>query len=390
MIDLDLMSRELMKQIFDIPKVEDLLNLAESLLGNPMAVGRADVTIVYISKGIPKDSVLAQTGEMIGFNDEELLGNMDGLDEINQPKIIRHSNKVKYDALMSPLEIFGSRTGYLSILAVKREHSEEDIKAAELIRHSLEILFKLTDDPDFCPRKNKAYILQQLLQELPLSKEELDIILNPLQSRNGSMYVYSCKYRRMHKANEISRAAREELCGLLDSDLYYSTLGNLVIVSEQIPASVFEKLEFLARRYHLYIGISYPNERRISNIKLAYRQAETALEMTETDDIVCSLVDRALDHVAGQARNNYYLNGLVHPAAFMLWEYDQEHGTRLCETIIAYLTNGQSIRRTAEKLHLHVNTINQRFHQIENLYVGFKFCSDSLFDYYLSLLRISQ
>jgi DNA-binding PucR family transcriptional regulator len=48
-------------------------------------------------------------------------------------------------------------------------------------------------------------------------------------------------------------------------------------------------------------------------------------------------------------------------------EYDEQHGAGLCETLAAFLDCSGSWSRTAERLHLHVNTVRYRIARVESL-----------------------
>jgi DNA-binding PucR family transcriptional regulator len=48
-------------------------------------------------------------------------------------------------------------------------------------------------------------------------------------------------------------------------------------------------------------------------------------------------------------------------------DYDARRGTRLCETVETYFACGASPARTAEALHVHVNTVAQRLDRLTNL-----------------------
>ncbi|GII93173.1 helix-turn-helix domain-containing protein [Sinosporangium siamense] len=58
-----------------------------------------------------------------------------------------------------------------------------------------------------------------------------------------------------------------------------------------------------------------------------------------------------------------YIAGLLGPVI----DYDRRRGTSLVNTLSAYFASGGSLTRTAETLHIHVNTVSQRLERITHL-----------------------
>ncbi|WP_131761305.1 PucR family transcriptional regulator, partial [Actinomadura fibrosa] len=48
-------------------------------------------------------------------------------------------------------------------------------------------------------------------------------------------------------------------------------------------------------------------------------------------------------------------------------DYDERRGTALVRTLEAYFGTGGSLSRTAERLHIHVNTVTQRLDRVARL-----------------------
>ncbi|URN10659.1 helix-turn-helix domain-containing protein [Actinomadura madurae] len=59
--------------------------------------------------------------------------------------------------------------------------------------------------------------------------------------------------------------------------------------------------------------------------------------------------------------------GFLHGALGAVLEYDERRGTSLVQTLEAYFGTGGSLSRTAERLHIHVNTVSQRLERIARL-----------------------
>lgn len=61
------------------------------------------------------------------------------------------------------------------------------------------------------------------------------------------------------------------------------------------------------------------------------------------------------------------LGAFIEATVGRLLEADRKRGSALASTLLAYLDHGHNARRTAEALGVHVNTVRQRFEQIEDL-----------------------
>jgi purine catabolism regulator len=92
-------------------------------------------------------------------------------------------------------------------------------------------------------------------------------------------------------------------------------------------------------------------------------------------------VQRLLNELAGSSMLADFCQDTVAP----LVAYDQEHGSELCRTAEVYLASGMSLRRSAEVLHIHKNTLLYRLKRIEEV-SGYRLSDpDSCFELHLAL-----
>nr|WP_062338972.1 helix-turn-helix domain-containing protein [Herbidospora sakaeratensis] len=68
--------------------------------------------------------------------------------------------------------------------------------------------------------------------------------------------------------------------------------------------------------------------------------------------------------VIGEGRD---VAGFVHGTIGAVGDYDEKKGTQLVQTLVAYFACGGQLTRTAEALHIHVNTVTQRLDRIRRL-----------------------
>lgn len=65
--------------------------------------------------------------------------------------------------------------------------------------------------------------------------------------------------------------------------------------------------------------------------------------------------------------NHSDIINLVHPIVVHLTRYDEKHRTNLRDILFYYLRNSQDIKRTAEVMYMHRNTVSNKINQIRNI-----------------------
>ncbi len=79
--------------------------------------------------------------------------------------------------------------------------------------------------------------------------------------------------------------------------------------------------------------------------------------------------DYIMPYLMGKAVEDLPPERLCHPALETLLSHDRAHGTQLADTLIAFLSCGQSITRAAEKLGVHRTSLQRRLERIQELVV---------------------
>ncbi len=174
------------------------------------------------------------------------------------------------------------------------------------------------------------------------------------------------------------RYLREQLCPMVQAlfgdapALYYrDSIVAIAPLSEQMRLSgeLPEKLEELARREHLRIGVS--NGFAAPEKFAAYHaQADEALRLAQRlgrGGAVFRYEDYAFYALLSTLPLEAQAGKFCHPALGRLRTYDHENGTELYHTLRTYTESGLNQRRTAQALFLHRNTLNYRMKRIEEV-----------------------
>lgn len=132
---------------------------------------------------------------------------------------------------------------------------------------------------------------------------------------------------------------------------------------------ITEQLAELVRDSVMKCGISdiLPN---FLGISYGYRQALAALSIGEMLDPTFWYYrygDYAVEHVVNYALQAARLETFCHRAILALDKEDRENGTQYVSTLEAYLSGGGNLKKVADCLHMHRNTLQYRLNRIAQL-----------------------
>lgn len=131
----------------------------------------------------------------------------------------------------------------------------------------------------------------------------------------------------------------------------------------------FPELKALIQRTDMYASLSY-GFFDIINAATAIKQATRCIEIIRKfnwsqringygDMVISHLIDTAL------ACGEITLDRVCHPIALKIREYDDKNGTDLLDVLATYIYSGLSVKISSEYLHMHINTVYQRIHKLE-------------------------
>ena len=113
------------------------------------------------------------------------------------------------------------------------------------------------------------------------------------------------------------------------------------------------------------IGVSMPLQHP-EEIPVAYEQAVFAVEAADYPAMRWCR-ELALPYLLQSLRKKEMALKLLHPALLFLEDYDRENQTDFLETLKVFLTTRCSQKETADRLHIHLNTLKYRLHRISDL-----------------------
>lgn len=191
-------------------------------------------------------------------------------------------------------------------------------------------------------------------------------------SANMRVLVMRSLYYR--ETSFYERVLQPEVLEIFPEQPCFPWKNHLIVLAEvdengNLLEKRMEELRKLSEQYHLFFGIS----NRFSDIARfaeSYDQAINALAFSNrvsSESPFHFFLDYVLFMMLDKVEDDHLLDEYCHPALHRLAEYDSRKNTELFETLRVYTQTGFSIRRTAQMLFNHRNTISYRIQQIEEL-----------------------
>lgn len=205
-------------------------------------------------------------------------------------------------------------------------------------------------------------------------------------------YWYVCVIKTKDKPmSDVGENIWEEFLNIRAGTAFIYDMNIVLLIncdcSTKDFATAHPELEKLCTDYKLKMGVSMAFE-RIEQVRSYYNQAVKAVNLgnifCQEESVIMfqNLVPYdIISHVKEEEMEMY-----IHPDIQKLKKYDEENGTKLCETLLTYLDCNRSQIKTGNILYIHRNTVNYRINQCKEI-LGSELKNDTeLFAYTMSLL----
>ncbi|MEV5409780.1 helix-turn-helix domain-containing protein [Thermopolyspora sp. NPDC052614] len=108
--------------------------------------------------------------------------------------------------------------------------------------------------------------------------------------------------------------------------------------------------------------------RDLAGVPAAYREARSCADALLALDRLDDGADaRELGFVGLLIGTNRDARGFLESTLGPVLDYDAKRGTSLVRTLDTYFSTGCGLAKTAERMHIHLNTVHQRLHRVERL-----------------------
>ncbi len=222
----------------------------------------------------------------------------------------------------------------------------------------------------------KAGFLVELLNDKYPNRKMIERRLDVLNySLKGALYVIVVQFARHHMRN--ANLLLFQFQRILTGELYTIYQNELVILMNRelgqgIGDYAVEAMREAANRCHLRIGISREFH-DLAEIRRYYGQARKALNYGELyfnknhQHPLYYFHDYVLIEMLEICRRNENLMDFCNPKLIKLLEYDKDQGTDYMSTLYQYLENSCNVKKTADALFIHKNTLIYRLEKIRTV-----------------------
>ena len=119
----------------------------------------------------------------------------------------------------------------------------------------------------------------------------------------------------------------------------------------------------------LYVGIGNSTD-YLDDVRISRNEAATAIKVaavTEADSHVLFFKDLGIYTIISHVDDTRVLDKYVDENLGKLLQADDVGNGNLCETLENYLNNDCNVKKTAEKMFIHRNTLNYRLRKISEI-----------------------
>ena len=293
-------------------------------------------------------------------------------------------------AILSEVEV------YITITEENRELTELDYMAIENAIINLQYGFLSEFAQDEVKKKYQRDLIHNILNGLLSSKEMTEAAAQLGMKESDTYRVVDfhtikknvqSKYTKeqLHEVGVIEG----ELKHLLPDALIYRNMDQIVMIqqvdSDQTELEYqkeMEEIEDVIQRSILYrkkdtdfqIGIGKSVE-GYQRLKESYHEASRAIKYIEIVRLVTGDKNKSVVHysnlgffqIFGEIDDMTKLERYIPETLKKLYEYDDEHKGELIPTLQMFLSNNQSIRKTAGAMFVHYRTISYRMEKIKEI-----------------------
>ena len=293
-------------------------------------------------------------------------------------------------AILSEVEI------YITITEENRELTELDYMAIENAIINLQYGFLSEFAQDEVKKKYQRDLIHNILNGLLSSKEMTEAAAQLGMKESDTYRVVDfhtiknnvqSKYTKeqLHEVGVIEG----ELKHLLPDALIYRNMDQIVMIqqvdSEQTELEYqkeMEEVEDVIQRSIFYrkkdtdfqIGIG-KSVKGYQRLKESYHEASQAIKYIEIVRLVTGDKNKSVVHysnlgffqIFGEIDDMTKLERYIPETLKKLYEYDDEHKGELIPTLQMFLSNNQSIRKTAGAMFVHYRTISYRMEKIKEI-----------------------
>ncbi|MGM0212903.1 PucR family transcriptional regulator [Enterococcus sp. AZ109] len=362
----------------------DLLHTAATLFENPIILTSSSYRVIHMSNptGQPFDDLVWNDAEKYGYCSAESIrlfrrdGVTSSVHENDQPVFIDYSVGKEVPRIIQKLKGDNKIIAYFGLFQANKQISEEDIILVEILCKILEVAFAASryEDLSLSNHIHESIMLQLLESRIPRNevfqerltaanwhtKKLFHLIFVPLKKDDSSVYYDQYLQRKIDETVSISKSViyNENVILVINSD------------NERELDRAKKKISTLLKKNNL-AAICSPLFTDLYDLPIYYHQAVDTFHVLNIlkknkfglIDVNDFLVSTLLYKLPKDINYDLYLCQEFK----IIREYDTIHQTNFEEVLVAYLENSCNIRKSAECLYIHRNTMQQKLKHIGEL-----------------------
>ena len=361
----------------------DIIEFLSTMIGNPVALYYSNLNCLISTN--TDDSKLILSDEIQPYKP-------DFITKFQYMKQMK-GNCVQY---VVKIGILNEVESYITITEENRELTELDYMAIENAIINLQYEFLSVFTQNELKKKYQRDIIHNILNGL-LSPKEMAEAAAQLGMKESDTYrvvafhTITKNVQRKYTKEQLHEVGviEDELMQLLPDALIYRNMDQIVMI-QQVDSNQteleyqkkMEEIEAVIQRIILHrkkaidfqIGIG-KSVKGYQRLKESYHEASQAIKYIEIVRLVTGDKNKSVVHysnlgffqIFGEIDDMTELERYIPETLKKLYEYDDEHKGELIPTLQMFLSNNQSIRKTAGAMFVHYRTISYRMKKIKEI-----------------------
>lgn len=378
----------------------ELLNCAAAILNNPIILTSASYRVIHMinTTGIENEDPIWIYAEKYGYCSSDSIhifrkaGVTSAVHESDTPIMIDFSVGEKMPRVIQKIKGNKKVIAYMGLFQLQRKITDEDITLIEVLCNILEVAFQADkyDIVDFHDSfheniiiellENKIYRMDILQERMSSANWHIQkyfhVIIIPLKKDDSSIYYNSYIQRQIVGKVSISKSVtfRDSLVIIINSS-NLSHISNALQLIEGILISN-DLIATCSRQFD--------NLLTVSKYYLQTLEMLTVLSVLDYKGTGLVTVDKyLLFSFLNKVPSEVDLSLYICNEFWTIHNYDSKNGTNFEEIILKYIESACNVKKSAELLFIHRNTMQIKLKQIEEI-IGKIDDGQLLFHFYLS------
>ena len=358
--------------------VQKLADEASKVLGRPLWLTDLNYHFLTNPEAVyPVDRQLTEgyRSGMIGRENLVYLHREKIVDAISRQSgpYVYYDESLKRTLAVTAVRVKGVVTAHIAVLVGERPLSEQEIAFLNRLKDVFSLELQRTASANLGNRSVRSLILSELLEQRCTT---MDRVYSRLEAA-GYELASSLRLIVIRRRTEVRedfpwQTVEEQIAPVFRQSLHAEYHGHLILLMNQdsdMTQYQLEQLRQFMEHSELRAGVSY----RFSDLSQLYRVYVETRDLLYLKDRlgVQEAVSRYEDAIVELAVAG--LEGKLDPHSIAgdsvakLTAYDQKYGQESLPTLKAYVECSFDLKRTAEKLHVHVNTMRYRVSRLREI-----------------------